>query len=162
MSSRFSARGSEREIETGNIFMPKFDEHGLVSCIVTDAKDGEVLMFAHMNEESLARTIESGEAWFWSRSRKQLWRKGETSGNTLTVEDIRVDCDQDAVWLRVEQEGGGRHGLRPGRRRRQLRSPSRIASLPNRNIRPMSVVAATRNGPVNSARNNRWSYLRCM
>ena len=107
MSSRFSARGNIREIETGNIFMPKFDEHGLISCIVTDDGDGEVLMFAHMNEEALARTIESGEAWFWSRSRKELWRKGGTSGNTLAVVAIRVDCDQDAILLKVRVGGKG-------------------------------------------------------
>jgi phosphoribosyl-AMP cyclohydrolase len=107
MSSLFPPRGNTREIETGNIFMPKFDEHGLLSCIVTDAGDGALLMFAHMNEEALARTIETGEAWFWSRSRKELWRKGETSGNTLTVADIRVDCDQDAIQLSVRVGGKG-------------------------------------------------------
>ena len=107
MSSRFAARGSHSEIEADNVFMPKFDEHGLIACIVTDAGDGELLMFAYMNEEALARTIESGEAWFWSRSRKALWRKGETSGNTLTVADIRVDCDQDAIQLKVRVGGKG-------------------------------------------------------
>jgi phosphoribosyl-AMP cyclohydrolase len=107
MSSRFAARGSHREIEAGNVFMPKFDEHGLIACIVTDAGDGELLMFAYMNEEALARTIEGGEAWFWSRSRKALWRKGETSGNTLTVTGIRVDCDQDAIQLKVRVGGKG-------------------------------------------------------
>jgi phosphoribosyl-AMP cyclohydrolase len=107
MPSRFEARGSGSEIEAGDIFMPKFDEHGLIACIVTAAGDGEVLMFAHMNEDALARTIESGEAWFWSRSRKALWRKGETSGNTLKVEEIRVDCDQDAILLKVRVSGKG-------------------------------------------------------
>ena len=107
MPSRFEARGSGREIETGNVFMPKFDEHGLIACIVTDAVDSEVLMFAYMNEDALARTIESGEAWFWSRSRKALWRKGESSGNTLKVEKIRVDCDQDAILLKVRVGGKG-------------------------------------------------------
>ena len=107
MSSRFAARGSHREIEAGNVFMPKFDEHGLIACIVTDAGDGELLMFAYMNEEALARTIESGEAWFWSRSREALWRKGETSGNTLTVTGIRIDCDQDAIQLKVRVGGKG-------------------------------------------------------
>src|ERR1700754_2136611 len=101
MSARFQARGSEREIETGNVFMPKFDEHGLIACIVTDAKDGDVLMFAYMNEDALARTIESGEGWFWSRPRRSLWCKGESSGNTLKVEELRVDCDQDAILLKV-------------------------------------------------------------
>jgi len=104
---RFAARGSDREIEAGTQFTPRFDEHGLISCIVTDAGNGEVLMFAHMNEEALARTIETGEAWFWSRSRKTLWKKGETSGNTLAVEEMRVDCDQDAILLRVRVAGNG-------------------------------------------------------
>jgi phosphoribosyl-AMP cyclohydrolase len=104
---RFAARGSDREIEAGTQFMPRFDEHGLISCIVADAGNGEVLMFAHMNEEALARTIETGEAWFWSRSRKTLWRKGETSGNTLAVEEMRVDCDQDAILLRARVAGNG-------------------------------------------------------
>lgn len=107
MTSRFSPRGTSRDIETGNLFMPKFDEHGLISCVVTDAKDGTVLMFAHMNEEALKRTIESGDAWFWSRSRKELWRKGETSGNTLKLEELRVDCDQDALWMKARIAGGG-------------------------------------------------------
>ena len=105
---RFAARASEREIEAGTQFMPRFDEHGLISCIVTDASDGAVLMFAYMNEEALARTIETGEAWFWSRSRKALWRKGETSGNTLSVQEMRVDCDQDAILLRVNVAGDGK------------------------------------------------------
>ena len=104
---RFAARGPDREIEAGTRFMPRFDEHGLISCIVADAGDGEVLMLAHMNEEALARTIETGEAWFWSRSRQTLWQKGETSGNTFAVEEMRVDCDQDAVLLRVRIAGNG-------------------------------------------------------
>jgi phosphoribosyl-AMP cyclohydrolase len=104
---RFAARGSDREIEAGTQFMPRFDEHGLISCIVADAGNGEVLMFAHMNEEALARTIETGEAWFWSRSRQELWRKGESSGNTLAVSDILIDCDQDAILLKVKVAGAG-------------------------------------------------------
>jgi phosphoribosyl-AMP cyclohydrolase len=107
MTSRFAPRGTTRDIETGNLFMPKFDEHGLISCVVTDAGDGSVLMFAHMNEEALTRTIESGDAWFWSRSRKELWRKGETSGNTLKLEELSVDCDQDALWMKVRVAGDG-------------------------------------------------------
>jgi len=85
--------------------MPKFDADGLVTAIAVDAATGEVLMLAHMNEDALARTIETGSAWFWSRSRQRLWRKGEESGNTLTVREMRVDCDQDAVLLRVEMTG---------------------------------------------------------
>jgi phosphoribosyl-AMP cyclohydrolase len=104
---RFAARGSDRDIEAGTTFMPRFDEHGLIACIVADASDGAVLTFAYMNEEALARTIDTGEAWFWSRSRRALWHKGETSGNTFAVEEMRVDCDQDAVLMRVRVAGDG-------------------------------------------------------
>ena len=75
--------------------------------IATDADSGEVLMVAHMNREALARTIATGEAWFWSRSRHRLWRKGEESGNTLAVADMRVDCDQDAILIKVRVAGAG-------------------------------------------------------
>ena len=95
------------DIETTARFSPRFDEHGLVTCIVVDASDGAVLMLAHVNKEALDRTVETGEAWFWSRSRKALWRKGETSGNTLQVEELLVDCDQDALLLRVHVGGKG-------------------------------------------------------
>jgi phosphoribosyl-AMP cyclohydrolase len=98
---------STSEIETGTRFTPRFDEHGLVTCVVQDAGDGAILMLAHMNADAIDRTIESGEAWFWSRSRKALWRKGETSGNTLRVEELLVDCDQDAVLLKVRVGGKG-------------------------------------------------------
>lgn len=98
---------STDEIENGTRFTPRFDEHGLITCVVTDAGDGTVLMLAHMNADAIARTLESGEAWFWSRSRKQLWRKGETSGNTLRVEEMLVDCDQDTVQLKVRVGGKG-------------------------------------------------------
>jgi phosphoribosyl-AMP cyclohydrolase len=74
---------------------------------VTDVRTGDVLMVAHMNEEALRKTIASGEAWYYSRSRKALWKKGETSGNVQRVIELRVDCDQDALWLKVEQQGGG-------------------------------------------------------
>jgi phosphoribosyl-AMP cyclohydrolase len=87
--------------------MPKFDAAGLVTCVTTDAASGEVLMVAHMNAEALARTIATGEAWYFSRSREALWRKGETSGHSQRVVELRVDCDQDAVWIRVEQQGAG-------------------------------------------------------
>jgi phosphoribosyl-AMP cyclohydrolase len=75
--------------------------------VVTDAGSGDVLMLAHMNEEALQRTIATGEAWYFSRSRQTLWKKGERSGHVQRVVELRVDCDQDAVWLRVEQHGGG-------------------------------------------------------
>jgi phosphoribosyl-AMP cyclohydrolase len=104
---RFAPRGTTDQVEEGRVFAPKFDAEGLIACVVADAWSGEVLMLAHMNDEALARTIESGEAWFYSRSRQALWKKGETSGHTQRLLEMRVDCDQDALLLRVEQEGPG-------------------------------------------------------
>jgi phosphoribosyl-AMP cyclohydrolase len=97
------------EREEGLAFQPKFDASGLVTCVATDAATGVVLMVAHMNEEALRKTIESGDAWYFSRSRNALWRKGETSGQTQRVIEMRTDCDQDAVWIRVEQQGAACH-----------------------------------------------------
>lgn len=85
----------------------KFDENGLVPCIVQDRVTGDVLMLAYMNRESLAKTLETGRTWFWSRSRSELWPKGDTSGNIQRVRDIRLDCDGDAVLAVVDQEGTG-------------------------------------------------------
>ena len=98
---------ASHDIEEGTALTPRFDASGFVTAVVTDAASGEVLMVAHMNAEALQRTIETGEAWYFSRSRKALWKKGETSGHIQRVVELRVDCDQDAVWLRVEQQGGG-------------------------------------------------------
>ena len=95
------------DIEEGTVLTPRYDANGLVTAVVTDIKSGDLLMVAHMNAEALARTVESGEAWYFSRSRKTLWKKGESSGHVQRVVELRVDCDQDAVWLRVEQQGGG-------------------------------------------------------
>jgi len=95
--------------EEGLEFQPKFDASGLVTCVATDAADGNVLMVAHMNDEALRKTIASGEAWYFSRSRNALWRKGESSGHTQRVIEIRLDCDQDAIWMRVEQTGAACH-----------------------------------------------------
>jgi phosphoribosyl-AMP cyclohydrolase len=97
------------EIEEGLALRPKFDASGLVTCVTTDAASGDVLMVAHMNDEALRKTIASGEAWYFSRSRNALWRKGETSGQVQRVVEIRMDCDQDAVWIRVEQTGAACH-----------------------------------------------------
>ena len=97
------------DIEEGLTFQPKFDASGLVTCVATDASTGDVLIVAHMNEEALRRTIASGEAWYFSRSRNALWRKGETSGQTQRVVEMRLDCDQDAVWIRVQQTGAACH-----------------------------------------------------
>jgi phosphoribosyl-AMP cyclohydrolase len=103
----FAPRGSTEEVEEGRALAPKFDADGLVTCVATDARSGEVLMVAHMNAEALRKTIESGEAWYFSRSRRALWRKGESSGHVQRVVEMRIDCDQDAVWIRVEQQGAG-------------------------------------------------------
>ena len=100
---------SNNDREEGLAFQPKFDASGLVTCVATDAASGEVLMVAHMNAEALRRTIESGDAWYFSRSRNALWRKGETSGHTQRVIEMRMDCDQDAVWIRIEQTGVACH-----------------------------------------------------
>jgi phosphoribosyl-AMP cyclohydrolase len=97
----------QADLEEGTAFSPKFDANGLVTAVVTDAKSGELLMVAHMNREVLDKTIASGDAWYYSRSRKALWKKGETSGHTQRVIEMRVDCDQDAIWLKVEQAGAG-------------------------------------------------------
>jgi len=97
------------DVEEGLTFKPKFDASGLVTCVATDALTGDVLMVAHMNKEALRKTIDSGEAWYFSRSRNALWRKGETSGQTQRVVEMRLDCDQDAIWIRVEQRGAACH-----------------------------------------------------
>ena len=94
-------------LEEGLNFTPKFDADGLVTCVATDAGNGDVLMVAHMNDAALRQTIASGQAWYYSRSRKALWRKGESSGHIQRVVEMRVDCDQDAVWIKVEQDGPG-------------------------------------------------------
>lgn len=102
----FASPSTDKAILEGNgALTPKFDAHGLVTAIVTDHRDGELLMVAHMNAEALALTIETGLAHYYSRSRKALWKKGESSGNMQSVKEIRVDCDQDAIWLKVEVAG---------------------------------------------------------
>ena len=105
----FSRMPASDDIEEGTVLRPKFDAAGLVTCVATDAASGDVLMVAHMNEEALRRTVETGDAWYYSRSRKALWRKGESTGHTQRVVEMRTDCDQDAVWIRVEQAGAACH-----------------------------------------------------
>ena len=107
--SPFAAPGNEAELEEGTALTPKFDADGLVTCVATDAKTGDVLMVAHMNAEAVAKTIATGEAWYFSRSRRALWKKGESSGHTQRVVEMRIDCDQDAVWLKVEQQVAACH-----------------------------------------------------
>jgi phosphoribosyl-AMP cyclohydrolase len=108
-TSPFAAPGAAADLEDGNILTPNFDADGLVTAVATDAVSGDVLMVAHMNAAALAKTIASGEAWYFSRSRGTLWKKGETSGHTQRVVEMRIDCDQDAVWIKVEQIAGACH-----------------------------------------------------
>ena len=105
--SSFAKPSSAKDAEEGLVLSPKFDAAGLVTAVVTDSKSGDVLMVAHMNADALRKTIETGEAHYFSRSRNTLWRKGESSGHTQRVVEMRVDCDQDAVWIKVVQEGEG-------------------------------------------------------
>jgi phosphoribosyl-AMP cyclohydrolase len=105
--SRFPPPGSAQEREEGLALAPKFDADGLVTCVATDAGSGDVLMVAHMDARALEKTIATGEAWYFSRSRGALWRKGESSGHVQRVVEMRIDCDQDAVWIKVEQVGAG-------------------------------------------------------
>ncbi|KTS37126.1 phosphoribosyl-AMP cyclohydrolase [Methylobacterium indicum] len=103
----FAPPGSKRELEEGETFTPRFGPDGLITAVAVDADTGEMLMLAHMNAESLARTLATGEAWYWSRSRGELWHKGATSGQIQTLVEMRVDCDQDALLLRVRVGGDG-------------------------------------------------------
>ncbi len=100
----YSARMTDAR-DQGLTLNPKYDDHGLITAVVTDAATGDVLMVAHMNAQALALTVETGLAHFWSRSRQALWKKGETSGHMLEVRDIRIDCDQDAVWVKAVPAG---------------------------------------------------------
>jgi phosphoribosyl-AMP cyclohydrolase len=100
-----SPADDKTETEEGAAFAPRFDAHGLITAVVTDARDGALLMVAHMNAEALELTLSTGVAHYWSRSRKSLWKKGETSGNFQNVQEIRTDCDQDVIWLKVGVSG---------------------------------------------------------
>lgn len=91
--------------DRGLTLNPKYDDNGLITAVVTDVYSGDVLMVAHMNAQALSLTVETGFAHFWSRSRQSLWKKGESSGHMLAVRDIRIDCDQDAVWVKAVPAG---------------------------------------------------------
>ena len=106
-SKPFAPRGEKKQLEEGQDFSPKFDADGLIPAMAVDATSGEALMLAYMNETSLRMTLEIGEAVYWSRSRQEIWHKGATSGHTQKIVEIRTDCDQDALVLRVEQVGAG-------------------------------------------------------
>jgi phosphoribosyl-AMP cyclohydrolase len=100
--------GAAIDREEGGEFAPRFSADGLLTCVTVDARSGEVLMVAHMNAEALDKTLSTGLVHYWSRSRQSLWRKGETSGRTQRLEELRVDCDQDALLARVTVGGDGR------------------------------------------------------
>ena len=105
-SYMFKKRDSVFEVEEGKFLSPKFDSQGLIPVVTTDSKTGEVLMHGYMNSEALKKTIETKEAHYWSRSRKSIWHKGKTSGFTQKVIQIRIDDDQDSVWLSVDIGNG--------------------------------------------------------
>lgn len=106
-SAGFATITDKRELEEGGAFAPRFDAAGLIVCVTVEASTNEPLMLAYMNAQSLRLTLETGVAHYWSRSRNELWRKGDTSGQTQRVVEMRVDCDQDAILLRVEAGGDG-------------------------------------------------------
>ena len=103
----FAKRESVEQVEEGNILAPKFDQNGIIPAVVTEASSGELLMLGYMNKESLRKTIETKEAYYWSRSREALWKKGDSSGMIHEVEEILIDDDQDSLWLKVSIKGLG-------------------------------------------------------
>lgn len=105
--SLFPTAPDKHALEEGTVLSPRFDANGLVTVVATEADSGAVLMVAHMNAEALKRSVETGEAWYWSRSRQELWHKGATSGQIQTIVEMRVDCDQDALWIKVKVAGDG-------------------------------------------------------
>jgi len=107
VSIKFGLRSDSHQVETTTTFAPKFDDNGLIPAIVQDASSGEVIMFAFMNRLALEKTITTGTAHYWSRSRDKLWLKGETSGETQQIVEIRTDCDQDVILIKVNVQGRG-------------------------------------------------------
>ena len=97
----------KQALERGAVLAPRFNEQGLIAAVATDGATGEVLMLAWMNDEALRLTLETGFAHYYSRSRQELWKKGESSGQLQAVEELRIDCDQDAVWIKVRVQGDG-------------------------------------------------------
>jgi phosphoribosyl-AMP cyclohydrolase len=103
------ADASDQSHETSMRLDPRWDANGLITGVVTDAETGELLMVAHLDAEALALTQSTGQAHFWSRSRARIWRKGEESGNVLCVTELRIDCDQDALWIKARPAGPACH-----------------------------------------------------
>ena len=110
MSEKFHKRVSVEEVEEGSTLSPKFDKNGLIPCVTTDSETHEVLMLGYMNAEALIKTVEEGEAYYFSRSRQKVWHKGATSGLIQAVKEIRIDDDQDSIWLSVDVGGSGASG----------------------------------------------------
>ncbi len=125
-ASPFAPRGTKHELEEGNRLAPKFDRDGLIVCVTTEKESGDILMVAYMNDEALRLTLETGVAHYWSRSRGELWRKGDTSGQVQSVVEMRTDCDQDAIQLIVEAGGDGK-ACHTGRRSCFYRKVERAA-----------------------------------
>lgn len=125
-ASPFAPRGTKQDLEEGALLAPKFDRDGLIVCVTTEKASGDILMVAYMNEEALRLTLETGIAHYWSRSRNELWRKGDTSGQVQTVVEMRTDCDQDAIQLVVEAGGDGK-ACHTGRRSCFYRKVERAA-----------------------------------
>lgn len=117
---------SNKELEESLSFTPEFDDKGLIPCITTCVKTGDVLMFAFMNEEAVCKTIETGEAHYWSRSRGALWHKGATSGHIQKVTEMRTDCDQDCIWIKVQSHEGACHTGRKSCFYREIQSVSEL------------------------------------
>lgn len=125
----FAAPGDKETLEEGSVLTPRFDDKGLIPAIATDASTGEVLMLAWMNAQALSLTITTGEAHYYSRSRQELWHKGATSGHIQKVLEIRTDCDQDAIWIKVEQTGAACHTNRPSCFYRRVEGDGHMTSV---------------------------------
>lgn len=134
MSGLEGSRTTSADLEEGRVFRPRFDRDGLITCVTLDDRDGAVLMLAHMNDEALRCTLETGVAHYWSRSRAKLWRKGDTSGQVQRVVELRTDCDQDALVMRVVPGGDG-GACHTGRRscfyRRLQRDGAAVSLIPD-------------------------------
>ncbi|MEM8988681.1 MAG: phosphoribosyl-AMP cyclohydrolase [Pseudomonadota bacterium] len=122
-TSGFPPPGDKKSLEEGDVFTPKFGADGLIPAITVDSEDGAVLMFAYMNAEALRKTLETGEAHYWSRSRNSLWHKGETSGHVQKLVEMITDCDQDAIVLRVQQTRAACHTYRRSCFYRRVETP---------------------------------------
>ncbi len=131
------------DLEEGASFTPRFDSHGNMPAVVTDVSSGELLVVAWMNADALSRTIDTGIVHFYSRSRRKIWKKGEESGNTMHVKDMRTDCDQDVIWLRVTVGGAGA-ACHTGRRTCFYRAISKSGSGPGADAVSLEDVGGAR------------------